>query len=90
MENAAPKLNKMFSKLLKDTQKKINAGEISEETVLKTAAILGEVVVRAEIDATNSPPNSLETIQRKKSDKPLIDSGDMRKHVKGVVRAKTQ
>lgn len=89
MENASPKLQEMWKDLLASAQKRVNTGEISVETVLKAASLKGESVVRTEIDAITDPPNSPETIARKKSSKPLIDSGDMRKYVKGVVRGKT-
>lgn len=89
MDNASTKLQKMWKKLLSQAQKRLNAGEISEETVMKTAALQGEAIVRAEIDAVDSPPNAPSTIAAKKSAKPLIDSGDMRKYVKGIVRAKS-
>lgn len=89
MENSAPKLQSMWKELLRASQKRVNKGEISIMTVLKAASLKGESVVRTEIDAIVDPPNSPKTIARKKSDKPLIDSGDMRKYVKGVVRDKT-
>lgn len=38
------------------------------------------------IDSILTPPNSPATIARKKSAKPLIDTGTMRKSVEGVVR----
>lgn len=71
------------------SQKRINSGEISEETIMKAAALKGEAIVRLEIDAIKEPPNAPATIKAKKSSKPLIDSGDMRKYVKGVVRDKS-
>lgn len=89
MANAAPKLQEMWLKLQKDAQPAINAGKLTEEEVMKTAALQGETIVRQAIDALKAPPNSPETIARKKSSKPLIDSGDMRKYVKGVVRPKS-
>ena len=91
MTNAAPRLHKMFNKMVKDTQKAVNAGRISEETVLKAAALEGEAIVRQAIDAIVKPPNAPQTLKRKKSSsKPLIDSGAMRKYVKGVVRGRTR
>lgn len=89
MDNAAPSLQKMWKELLKKAHARLNKGEISIEIVMKAAALQGESVVRTEIDAIVDPPNAPQTIARKKSDKPLIDSGDMRKYVKGVVREKT-
>ena len=37
------------------------------------------------IDETNSPPLAQATIDKKGSDKPLIDSGEMRKSVRSEV-----
>ena len=88
MENSSAPLQEMWKKMCKDAQKRINAGEISEETVCKAAALKGESIIRNEIDAIMEPPNSPQTIKRKGSAKPLIDSGDMRKFVKGIVRNK--
>ncbi len=89
MDNAGPALQKMWNKLQRQMQAKIQAGQLSEETLMKTAALMGETEVRKAIDALDSPPNSPVTIAAKKSSKPLIDSGDMRKYVKGVVRDKS-
>lgn len=88
MDLAAPKLQEMWKDLLVATQQKIREGKISHDSVLHVAALRGESIVRAEIDSNIPPPNSPETIARKKSDHTLIDTGDMRKHVKGVVRAR--
>lgn len=88
MDNAAPKLQKAFKKLCTETQKDVNSGKISPETVLKTAALQSEGIIRNEITDGEYAPNAPSTVAEKKSSKPLIDSGDMRKYVTGVVRGK--
>lgn len=86
MDLSSPKLQKMWTDILISTQQKLRSGEISNQTVLELAALRGESIIRAEIDSNIPPPNSPETIRRKKSDHTLIDTGDMRKYIKGVVR----
>lgn len=88
MNNAEPALNEMWARLSKEAQPKINSGAISEETVMKAAGLQGETLVRKAIDELMEPPNSPKTVLRKKSAKPLIDSGDMRKYVTSVTRSK--
>ena len=54
----------------------------------KALALLGEQIadqLRDSIDETNSPPLAQATIDKKGSDKPLIDSGEMRKSVRSEV-----
>lgn len=89
MDNAAPDLQKDWKTLCAKAAKRLNAGELNEDTILKAGGLQAEATVRKHIDAITSPPNSPETIQRKKSAKPLIDSGDMRKYVTSIVRPKT-
>jgi len=88
MEQSAPKLQEMWKKLQEKEQKNIQQGTTTIEAVMKTASVLGVAIVQQEISAGDFAPNAPETIKQKKSDKPLIDSGDMRKYVAGVVRQK--
>ena len=88
MDNAAPKLQKAFKKLCAETQKDVNSGKISPETVLKTAGLQSEAIVRTEIMEGDYAPNTEATRKAKGSSRPLIDSGDMRKYVTSVVRDK--
>ena len=90
MDNAAPKIQNEYKKFLKQTIKKLNSGELSMQTVLKTAALKSESIVRNEIVSGTYVPNSPATIAAKKSSKPLIDSGDMNKYVTSIVREKTR
>jgi hypothetical protein len=86
MDNASPKLQKMWKKLL---ERGFPTRKAALERFLKTAALQAEVIVRAELDATNEPPNAPQTVKAKGSSKPLIDSGDLRKYIQAVVRDKT-
>ena len=88
MDNAAPKLQKAFKKLCAETQKDVNSGKLSPETVLKTAGLQSEAIVRTEIMEGDYVPNTEATRKAKGSSRPLIDSGDMRKYVTSVVRGK--
>ena len=89
MELAAERMRPKFKKMLRDAVKKINSGELDLKTVLKAAAQMGEAELRKAITDGDWPPNSPETVRRKKSERPLIDTGDMRKYVTSDVRART-
>ena len=89
MELAAKKMQPKFRKMMREAVKKINAGELDLKTVLKAAAQMGESEIRDAITNGDWPPNSEETIRRKGSERPLIDSGDMRKYVTSDLRPRT-
>ena len=89
MDNARPKLQEMYKKRMAEAAPDLNAGKINEEAVLQAISIDAKTVIQTEIDLTNSPGNSEEWAEFKQSEKPLIDSQDMRHYVTGVVRAKT-
>lgn len=89
MELAAANMQPKYRKLLRDAVKRINAGEIKIETILKASGAMGEAEVRKAIDDGGWNPNSPETTARKGSEVPLIDSGDMRKYVTSVLREKS-
>lgn len=88
MDDAAPKMQKEYKKILKSAMKRVNAGETTLQAVLKAAALKSEAIVREQITTGQYVPNAPATIAAKKSSKPLIDSGDMNKYVTSVVRKK--
>jgi len=90
MEMAAKAMQPKFKKMMQDAVKRINKGEITVKTVLKAGAQMGEAEVRKAITDGSWPPNSPETIKRKKSGSPLIASGDMRKYATSDVRPRTK
>lgn len=81
--------NKAISEELKKAIKEaLNGDSIAAKKQLEKAGMLGQNVVR---DWFTNPkngwvPNSQKTIQRKGSENPLIDTGELRKSITYVVR----
>ena len=67
--------------------KSITAGGTAEQS-LKQIGVFGVGLVQEKIESGSYEPNAPSTIRRKKSDKPLIDTGKMRQSVKYVIRKK--
>lgn len=86
MDMATPKIQKKYKKRLASLQKRINSGKLDYKAVLQVCGLEAESEIRLTIDTGTFKPNSPETIKKKKSSKPLIDTGDMRKYVTHVVR----
>lgn len=86
MELGAKKANPKFRKLMRQGMRRVNKGDITVDTLLQTAGLQAEADIRDAITTGPWAPNSPETIARKKSSKPLIDTGDMRKYVTSQVR----
>lgn len=62
-----------------------------EKPPYEVMGMLGEVIrsdIVLSINQTNTPPNSPYTIRKKKSSKPLVDSGKMRASVDYSIRSK--
>ena len=64
-----------------------NAGGTAEQS-LKQIGVFGVGLVQEKIESGSYEPNAPSTIRKKKSDKPLIDTGRMRQSVKYVIRKK--
>lgn len=60
----------------------------SAEAALKRIGVFQKGLIQKEISNGNFVPNSEATIRRKKSDKPLIDTGRMRQSVNYVIKEK--
>lgn len=58
------------------------------EEALKQLGVYGKGLVQAQIKDGSFLPNAPATIQKKKSDKPLIDTGQMRQSVHYVIQQK--
>ena len=58
------------------------------EGVLKQLGVYGKWLVQEQIKNGTFEPNAPATIRRKKSDKPLIDTGKMRQSVNFVIKKK--
>lgn len=86
MELATKNMTPRLNELLKYYLPQLIRGEVKMEKVLKIAGEIGVDEIRKAITDGGWQPNSPETIKRKKSDRPLIDSGEMRKNVEYVVR----
>ena len=76
-----------ISRFMKRAVKEITEGKSVEE-VLKKIGVFQQKIIRKEISSGNFEPNSPETVRRKGSDKPLIDTGLMRQFVNYVIREK--
>lgn len=86
MELATKGMTPRFNELLKKELPKLISGEAKMDKFLKVAGEIGVDEIRKAITDGMWQPNSPKTIEAKKSDRPLIDSGDMRKNVEYVVR----
>lgn len=81
-----------------DNQDKINAmckaqadsiaGGGTAEQALKKLGVFGVSLVQEKIESGTFEPNAPSTIRKKRSDKPLIDTGRMRQSVKYVIQKK--
>ena len=61
---------------------------VDENADLKQIGVFGVGLVQEKIESGSYEPNAPSTIRKKKSDKPLIDTGRMRQSVKYVIRKK--
>ncbi len=73
---------------LKAQLKKLARGETTAEQILKAVGVFQKGLVQAKIKDGDFEPNAPRTIQRKGSDKPLIDTGRMRQSVNFVITQK--
>lgn len=69
--------------------KQANRREVSAEQALKKVGLFGEKSIQEAITDGTYEPNAPSTVRRKKSSKPLIDTGKMRQSVASVVRDRT-
>lgn len=69
--------------------KMANLREINAEQALKRIGLVGEKSIQEAITDGTYEPNAPSTVRRKKSSKPLIDTGKMRQSVASVVRDRT-
>ncbi len=90
MDLAAREMGELYKKGMKTLGPKIARGEARVEKVLDVLGLQAEECVRKAIMDGEWAPNAPETIKRKKSERPLVDTGTMRNRVTHVVRAKTK
>lgn len=83
VDENADKINQFCTNQLKT----ISAGGTAEQC-LKQVGVFGVGIVQEKIVDGEYAPNAPSTIRKKKSDKPLIDTGKMRQSVKYVIRKK--
>ena len=87
MNRAGPEIQKKTSGILRSAVRGLNEKGIdSYETKLKVAGNVGAGEIAQSIVKLRDPPNSEETIKRKKSDNPLIDTSLMMQSVTHIVR----
>lgn len=87
MRNSVDGHRDEISRFVQKSVKALTEGKSVEE-VLKKIGVFQQKLIRKEIVSGNFEPNSPETIARKGSDKPLIDTGLMRQSVNFVIREK--
>lgn len=83
VDENADKINQFCTNQLKT----ISAGGTAEQC-LEQVGVFGVGIVQEKIVDGEYIPNAPSTIRKKKSDKPLIDTGKMRQSVKYVIRKK--
>lgn len=86
MDNAVTRLQEDKAGNGAEIARRVVDGEIDGETALKMVCLAAENAIREAITDDTYTPNSPVTINRKQSDKPLIDTGKMRQSVTSVVR----
>ena len=86
MELAAEKIRKWFPEYMRTVMPDAEAGKVPIEDVLENAGSVGADLVKEAIADGGWEPNAPETIRRKGSDKPLIDTDAMRQAATWQVR----
>jgi len=90
MDLAAREMREVYKKGMNTLGPKIARGEARVDKVLDVLGLQAEDCVRRAIMDGEWQPNAPETIKRKKSERPLVDTGTMRNRVTHVVRQKTK
>jgi hypothetical protein len=90
MQQAAPAIHDMYDKASATCAPAIADGKLTVRKFMKTAGQAAVKIIQDSIDNGNFAPNAPSTIRAKKSSKPLMDSGDMRKYVTFVIREKAE
>lgn len=85
MRNAVKNNTGGYQSAMRASAVKILRGETSMTTVLRKLGIKAQGDIQAEISSLTSPGNADATIALKGSDKPLIDTGEMRAAVTYMV-----
>jgi hypothetical protein len=70
-----------YMRLAKDLLRKMLTGKISAKKAQGILGLTAQSDVRNKITSIRTPSNAPETIARKKSSNPLIDTGAMRQHI---------
>ncbi len=86
MQKATPDLQSNFKRQLQAAQPRINSGQLDARTAYEAVSVESEGIMKGSIDSGGFAPNAPETIKRKGSAQPLIDTGAMRNHVTSKVR----
>ena len=81
MDNAIRDNRKEYRELLRKYGEAILSGRMTVNAALTALGMKAAGDVQAEIAATVSPPNDPDTIARKGSSSPLVDTGDMERAV---------
>ncbi len=86
MDNAVIRLQEDKDEVGAEIARKVINGEIRSDTALKQVRLFAENAIRQAITDDSYVPNAPSTKRKKKSDKPLIDTGKMRQSVTSQVR----
>lgn len=85
-EEAREPIQRMFESSLKSRLPDLNSGKADYKKLLGVIGVKAENEVRRSIRDGNWTPNSPETVARKGSDRPLIDTGAMIQNVTHIVK----
>lgn len=89
MGQAAEVIKKDLNGTMASLVKKAQQGKVSAREVYAKCALFGETAIKDTITNGNFAPNAPFTVEMKESDRPLIDTGQMRASVASVVRKAT-
>lgn len=75
----------VFKRLAEKKMLDVLMGRFTMDQLLNQMGVLGVAMVQEKISSIHSPPNAESTISKKKSSKPLIDTGNLRQSITYIV-----
>lgn len=77
-DNASEKTKKQWADLMEQHKRDFRDGRVDLKKLYNAIGVVGVANIQSEIIDGNFVPNSPKTIKRKRSSRPLVDTGDMR------------
>lgn len=75
----------LFKRLAEKKMLDVLLGKYSMDQLLNQMGVLGVSLVQEKITSIQDPPNAESTIRKKKSSKPLIDTGNLRQSITYII-----